>query len=400
MKYFRTLLLLFTAPIAIVGCSNVGFQSIPKQSCSSGNYSSGTSCTVQGQNLNYSFTFQTGDVDILFVDDNSGSMYKIQTGIASAFSNFLASISNLNYQIAVVTTDISTSINPVTGQVDPLNAANGNGAFQDGKFLEFTDTSGNPSGDYVLTPSTPNANDLFAGTIQRQETLNCENSDFSPNDCPSDVPRGIYAVNDAISRDQNNFFRPGAPLAVVVVSDSDECENGVSPENCGSDYLNDEPATLVQNMASKFPTQSFSVNSIVVPNVQCVQANTVTNPNGIETWGIIGTTYMDLSQANSSLTSLGNIVPGDVGDICLDSSPYYQSYSQQLSNIGSLVAQHTQNNPIQLACTPDPKTISISTSPAQYMSQISYSIDSQNRVTFSNIPLGVQVTFSYECPRY
>ena len=398
MNHLRMLLLFIIASIATVGCSNVGFQSIPKQSCSSGNYSSGTSCFVEGQNLGYSFTFQTGDVDILFVDDNSGSMYQIQKGIASAFSSFLSNISNLNYQIAITTTDISTTVNPVTGQVDPPDAANGFGAFQDGKFLPFTTgPNGNPL--YVLTPSTPELENLFEGTIQRQETLTCENDDFNPNDCPSDVARGIYAVNDAINRNQNNFFRPGAHLAIVILSDSDECENGVSPENCGSDYLNDEPTTLVQNMASKFPTESFSVHSIVVPDVQCEQQDTVTNPNGILTYGIIGTTYMELSQPNSSLTSLGNIVSGDIGNICLDSVPYYQNYSQQLSDIGSIVAQHAQNNPIQLACDPDPNTISVSMSPPQ-SNPIQYSINSQNQVTFTNVPLGEQVTFSYECPRY
>ena len=401
MGKVRAILLLFIASIVTMGCSRVGFQSVPKQTCSSSNMSADTACSVQGQNLQYSFTFQTGQVDILFVDDNSGSMAHWQAQMAAGFSSLLSQISNLNYQIGITTTDISTTVNPVTGQVNPPDQANGNGAFQDGKLLQYTDTSGNLATDvngnpiYYISPSTPNNQDLFAGTIQREETLYCEENGFQPAFCPSDVARGIYAVNDAITNYQDSnhsgFFRTGAPLALVMLNDSDECETGVSAADCGSDYVNDEPQTLIQNMNSTFPTKALSVYSIVVPNQQCVQDDTFTYPSGITTYGIIGTTYIALSDATSFM-GLGNIVPGTVGNICST------NYSSQLATIGSMVAQNNNNSPIQLAC--NPQNLSISTQPASATAQLTYNVDSQNRLTFSNVPNGLTVTVSYQCSMY
>ncbi len=395
MGSVRTILIILAASVATIGCSRVGFQSMPKQTCSNSVTSADTSCAVQGLNLSYSFSFKTGQVDILFVDDNSGSMWQIQSHIAAAFNGFLSQISSLDYQIAITTMDVSSTINDVTGLPEQPKQANGNGAFQDGKFLEFTDTSGNQSGAYVLTPSTPNAQNLFAGTIQRPETLYCQQNGFQDAYCPSDVTRGIYAVNDAIANNQNKFFRPGTHLAIVMVADSDECEDGVSAANCGSDYMKDEPQTLVQNMTSTFPTKSFSVHSIVVPNQQCATQDTheyTYNGTTIWTWGIVGNTLMSLASPDSSLTSLGNIVPGAVGNVCAS------DYTSQLSNIGSIVANNSQRSPIQLAC--NPLNLSISTSPVLPASQLTYNIDSQNRITFGSLPNGITVNVSYQCPMY
>ena len=57
-----------------VGCSDNGFESLPKRSCDD-NVDRDTECKASGDTNTYSFSFRIGDVDILFVDDNSGSMY-------------------------------------------------------------------------------------------------------------------------------------------------------------------------------------------------------------------------------------------------------------------------------------------------------------------------------------
>src|SRR6185436_15414002 len=98
----------------------------------------------------------------------------------------------------------------------------GYGAFQDGKFLQFTNTSHQGSGLYVINKNTPNAQDLFQGTIQRSETLACDQSGFSAAACPSTDERGIYAANLAIKSGQHSFFRQGAHLALVILSDENE----------------------------------------------------------------------------------------------------------------------------------------------------------------------------------
>ena len=91
---------------AVVGCSDVGFESVPKISCDGLNRDQDTSCYSSPNSLTISFSFRVGDVDILFVDDNSGSMYVEQQKMANAFPNFIANISNLFYQIAIINTDV------------------------------------------------------------------------------------------------------------------------------------------------------------------------------------------------------------------------------------------------------------------------------------------------------
>ena len=54
--------------------------------------------------------------------------------MGNAFPNFLNRISNLYYNIAIITTDVYASPNNSTPK-----SANGFGAFQDGKFLNFVE---------------------------------------------------------------------------------------------------------------------------------------------------------------------------------------------------------------------------------------------------------------------
>jgi hypothetical protein len=118
--------LILSGILTISACSDVGFQSLPKLSCDDIGRDQSTQCTNKPDVVSVSFTFGVGDVDILFVDDNSGSMFVEQEKMAAAFPNFFQQISNLFYRIAIITTDVSASPNNTT-----LRAANGNGTFQD-----------------------------------------------------------------------------------------------------------------------------------------------------------------------------------------------------------------------------------------------------------------------------
>ncbi len=374
------------------GCSNVGFQSIPKLSCDSVSAAQDTACQLVGSTLFYNLTFKSGEVDIIFVDDNSGSMWARQQKMGSAFPTFFNSIKGLFYQIAIVTTDVSAT----PGNVP--SAANGNGAFQDGQFLPFHSTAGVNSGLSVIDQSTPNAADLFSGTIQRQETLNCANAGFAEASCPADDERGIYALNMAADRNQNGFFRPGAPLEIIILANEDERSQG------GVDYGDgntpaalenyDLPATLVAKMSALFPSKAVTVHAIVTDTTACMKSEFNISPAGIVTFGYLGTQYMDLAQPTSALSALGNIQPGVVGSICAS------DYGSQLGSIAQDVIKNTKNSPKQLPCNPDATKIVLTTTPANYAPQIQYSINSSNQVTFSNVPTGVTVNFAYQCPRF
>jgi hypothetical protein len=392
MKAQWTGLFLSLVTVFAAGCSNVGFESIPKLSCDSSS-SPGTSCQLVGSDLYYNMTFHTGDVDILIVDDNSGSMWAHQQQMAKAFPNFISQLSGLFYQMAIITTDVSASPN------NGPSSANGNGAFQDGQFLPFQSTSGVASGLNVINQSTSNADDLFRGTIQRQETLNCQNANFATGACPSDDERGIYALNMAADRNQNGFFRTGAPLEVIILSNEDERSMGGVNYNDGNtpsaleNY--DQPGTFVAKMAALYPTKIVTVHSVVTDSQACLKSQFNISTAGTVTFGYLGTQYMSLSNPSSALMALGHINMGTVGSICA------VDYGAQIGSIAQEVANNAKSNTKQLPCNPDPTKITLTTVPADVAARVQYTINStNNQVTFSNVPTGTTVTFSYQCPRF
>jgi hypothetical protein len=392
-KTYVYLFMLLSFALLNTGCSDVGFDALPKLSCDDVGRDQDTDCFTDPNNITVSFTFGIGDVDILFVNDNSGSMYVEQAKMANAFPNFLTNISNLFYRIAIITTDVSASIVNGVPNTTP-RAANGMGAFQDGKLLEFKTEAGVASGLFAIDYNTPNVTTLFRGTIKRNETLVCDSNNYRADFCPSSDERGIYAANLAIDRGDKKCIREGAHLALVILSDEDERSAGGMP---GYPILEskDLPESLVLNIAQKYPTKSFSVHSIVTNNETCKQQQTQTTTNTMfPLLGFIGYQYMKLSSPSSSMLALGNLVAGNTGTICTS------DFGAQMGDIGSKIRDRTFDAPKKLACMPDEETISIVTNPVGYENQIDFTIDSQRKVRFSNLPIGVKVTFTYTCPRY
>lgn len=372
------------------GCSDVGFDALPRLSCDDVGRDQDTNCFVDPDSIVVSITFGIGDVDILFVDDNSGSMSVEQAKMATAFPNFLSNVSNLFYRIGIITTDVSASPNNSTPR-----AANGMGSFQDGKLLEFKTETGAASGLYAINYNTPNALSLFRGTIKRNETLVCDQNGYNPSSCPSSDERGIYAANLAIERGDKRFFRDGAHLAVVILSDEDERSAGGQEAGYYPLEAKDLPESLVVNVAEYYPSKSLSVHAIVTNNETCRQQQTQTTSNTpYPLKGFIGYQYMKLSNPSSALLAIGNLVPGHTGTICT------ADFGSQMGNISAAIRDRTYDAPKKLACLPDEDTISIVTNPTSYEDQIEYYIDSQNKVHFSNLPIGVKVTFTYSCPRF
>ena len=375
-----------------VGCSDVGFDSVPTRTCEN-NVDRDTQCKAGSYTNTYTFSFRVGEVDILFVNDNSGSMFAEQQKMANAFPNFLNRMSNLFYQIAIITTDVSAS---------PKNSAkreaNGFGDFQDGKFLTFTDLQNNSSGLKIISQDTQNADELFRGTIERRETLKCDQNKFAAEHCPSSDERGIYAANLAIERGSKQFFRSGAHLAIVILTDEDE--RGTGGNTLGYPLeAKDLPETLVLNMTQRYSTKSLSVHGIMVRpgDSACLREQTQISVNGgWPTYGAYGNTYAQLTNPSVELAALGNIMPGSQGSICTNDN----DYGSLLSGIGQNIRNHTLDSPKKLNCYPEADTLQIATSPAGFESQIEYAIDDKNKIYFENVPLGVEVQFVYRCPRF
>lgn len=127
--------------------------------------------------------------DILFVVDNSCSMFDEQASLAANFSSFIKYANQLKvpYQIGVTTTDDS-----------PLGAQ--------GKLLR---TVSNPM---VLTPSTPNVEARFSEKV---------NVGTNGSGIEQPLSAALKAVTSPLTGTANKgFLRAGASLSIVVVSDA------------------------------------------------------------------------------------------------------------------------------------------------------------------------------------
>ncbi|MCB0421996.1 MAG: hypothetical protein KDD61_13445 [Bdellovibrionales bacterium] len=354
---------------AYIGCSEVEFSATPFDPVV---HADGTRCEQVGDIVHCNGNRRSGMVDILFIDDNSGSMYVEQQEMATKFPNFINSISSLDYQIAITTTDVSATQN------NPPDSANGYGAYQDGQFIPF------PNGSKVLNNATHDVVGQFRETIQRPETYNCDNNYAA---CPSGDERAIYAANLAIERASSEFFRPDAHLALVILSDEDERSNGGNIR--GYDLEDkDLPETLVQRLSSTFgPDKIMSVHAVAIKpgDTSCYQQQN----SQADVKGFYANVYKQLTHPSQSLKDSGNIVAGHMGSICAG------DYGAELGSIADKMKQNV--NLIQLQCPPIQDTLTVEFSPAPPQ-QIAFSVNADNQIVLSPpAPAGTNVTYDYDC---
>lgn len=380
MKY-RNHLIIFFAVSIYVGCSDVKFESVPSQQCAEveNNFGNG-SCFEEPGYLNYHFEFGVGRMDILFVNDNSGSMYVEQQNMADRFPNLLNEIAGLDYQIAMVTTDISFSPDNRTPR-----PSNGNGDFQDGKFLKF------PNGGMLIDPTMPNVVEMFRTTVKRPETLSCDTVTGAA--CPSGDERGIFALNMALDRADANFFRKDSHLAVVILSDEDERSNGGNIPGYPLETY-DLPLTFAQKVNTQLGSaKTVSVHAVIIKpgDTDCFNKQ---NGQGGGVKGYYGHQYARLVNANQD-PELKSAHPfflnGQLGSICS------RDYGAQMGNIGSLAAVNA--NIKVLPCVPDHDKIDVRFSPAPAY-QIEFDVNSEGLLTFNpQPPPGTQVEVDVTCPK-
>lgn len=148
-------------------------------------------------------------VDLLVVVDNSTSMLKDQEKLSREFLNFVNAISDADYRVGVITTDTDSRGNESRpgfhGNLDIVSA----------------------TGLRYITKQDSNPSDLFAELINRKETKVCEDSGRVSGKCPSFDERPLYAIKKAIDKRNTvnrGFFRKGADLGVIIISDEDETD--------------------------------------------------------------------------------------------------------------------------------------------------------------------------------
>ncbi|MBX2996593.1 MAG: VWA domain-containing protein [Bdellovibrionaceae bacterium] len=417
MKRRAQLIMFLLAVGYYVGCAPVEFNK--DNNC-------GANCvSVNGKKeYRYAVTPNSGKVDILFVDDNSGSMSFEQNAIANRFSTFIATLDskNIDYRIGIITTDVS-------GGSNPARAINRNGALQDGRLIEFSNSFPSHSGTglYYITPATANKTALFANTIRRPETLTCEaflannpsagqtSSAYQAN-CPSPDESGIYAANMTVQNNPNGFIRSDAHLAIVFIGDEDERSSLYHQTASYALAVADLPQALINKVEATYPGKSLKMHSIIVrPGALTVSPQEASNrfaminagggvnasyaPQTFFSGGDAGCLNIQSNQTNGVLGSYGylyalatRLTGGVEGDICAS------DYGSQLANIGDNIgesfAQRTLYcaNPGQI----DLQTPMVTFTPANNGN--AYSI-SGNIIHFNpNLAPGTQAYLQYTCP--
>jgi hypothetical protein len=152
--------------------------------------------------------------DILFVVDDSGSMAAEQALLGTAFKTFIDTLAALPvknaFQIGVTTTSVDEPFDDGTlqktyasGQPYPAGALVG------------------PAGKKILAADDPNLVADFRANV---------NVGTGGAGKEQGLRAALLAVTDRIADGQNaGFLRPGAKLAVVIVSDEDDCSDPATP---------------------------------------------------------------------------------------------------------------------------------------------------------------------------
>ncbi|MFN7728372.1 MAG: vWA domain-containing protein [Bdellovibrio sp.] len=416
MKRRAQLIMFLFAVGYYVGCAPVNFEK--DSSC-------GANCvSINGKKeYRYAVTPNSGKVDILFVDDNSGSMSYEQNAIANRFSTFIATLDakSVDYRIGIITTDVSSASNPA-------RSINRNGALQDGRLIEFSTSfpSFSGTGVFYITPSTPNKTALFANTIRRQETLSCEaflaanpsagqTSSAYQAACPSPDESGIYAANMTVQNNPNSFIRSDAHLAIVFVGDEDERSSLYHQTASYALAIADLPQALINKVEATYPGKSLKMHSIIIrPGALSVSLGEASSrfalinagggvnasyaPSTFFNGGDSGCLNIQMNQMNvrgsyGYLYALATRLTGGVeGDIC--ASDYGSQLSSIGDNIGESFSQRTLYcaNPGQI----DLQTPLVTFTPANNAN--AYSI-SGNIIYFNpNLLPGTQAYLQYSCP--
>lgn len=373
------------------------------------------------QDFDYDYTVPGRAVDILIVDDNSGSMSFEQNHMSERFSSFLQALEqrSIDYRIAVTTTDISVT-DPNSKIFNPPRAINQNGALQDGRLIAYS------NGEYFLTPNSANKQALFDGVIKRAETLNCEtflkaNPDMYVSGyqnayqaaCPSGVERGVYAINQVIKTNPNSFIRPNAHFAVVVLSDEDVMSSSYQKESFQADVeyqlaYEDMPQSVIENASKYLGGNTLSVHSIIVnpgslksgASADAV-AKSLAGTGKVNTYSYFtGSDTACLQKQNTQTPNisgsygyvyslLSKMTGGIEGDICAN------DYGSQLYNIGANAGSHV--NEIKLACV-QPKDLVV-TPDASNGTGASFTINADIVKFDKDLVPGSKVHLKYLCPK-
>jgi hypothetical protein len=180
------------------------------------------------------------DVDILFVVDNSGSMVGEQTQLAASFENFTAVLDEKfgadKYRIAIITPGIpSNGCQACSSERTSscINETGENGIFQDRRGKIVGEPVDIPSSwDFIADREcrvvTSQNLDCFYKSTDNENPNNEKRGTVMVGVTGCGYERGLSAIEQALqpnilAGENANFLRPEATLAVIVVTDEEDC---------------------------------------------------------------------------------------------------------------------------------------------------------------------------------
>lgn len=199
--------------------------------------------TVAPETIQESLVFNQSAVqrkiDILFVIDNSTSMRLDQEVIGQQFSQFISNISDSDYRIGFINTDVSTpGYESREGFWGNLRAVGQNGAL-------YIDAQS-------LNPST-----LFQNAITLQERAPCPGT---TGECHEEPMKAVLMALDKRTTTNAGFFRSDASFVSIIVSDEDELSSGGTNATRPIQFLNS-----LKRIYKPTGDQSYSSFVIAVP---------------------------------------------------------------------------------------------------------------------------------------
>lgn len=389
LKSFISIFLGVAMGFSAVSCSDVKFSNAPSADCAAGD-----ACIVTkgGETITkiLNVPFPNTKVDILFVVDNSRTMIEEQGKMVSRLQGFLDRIGNLDYRIAIATTDNNSAqrtdlYNPQdyrNGQLVPfLSANNGKGSFN-----YATDVNGQKI--YFIQKDTPQVTTLFQNTIYRPESAWCAQTGNQAA-CPAVISgdeRGIYTAVKNIKANSHGFIRSEAQLHVVIISDEDERSNGGGFPGMPIEVGNDRPDDILNVL--KGLNKRTKVHSIVdLPGVGSTFESCVASQiNDTSRQEYKGCNYIKASSVSGGITA-----SKDAAD-----------YSGILSAIGNDI-DNTAIDRITFNCKPSKLVITNDGSkpfPSSIQNGLTVVNLNTDYYTFSPaLPAGTSIKYTWTCPR-
>lgn len=285
-------------------------------------------------------TSDSSGVDILVVADDSYSMAPQQDEMGKKFKSFADALKGVNYQLGIITTDVySNSREGSKGRLAKLKGPNASGV--------------------ILQSSNPDAAAIFHATVKR-----------GINGSTSEQPLAamIMAV-DKRNAENKGFFREGAGLAVLVLSDEDEKSSGKGTK----------ASEVVEAVKATFGDKKFAVHGIVIVpgDVACYKSQS-SDGNGDSSTSVSNAYYA------TRVADLSKLTGGSLHSICAS------DFSAPLKSIGQSVNQLASTFTLSRDPVPGTVTVKLSTGEAA-----SYKVEGRKVIFLKRPALGTKIEITY-----